>query len=168
MVRTERTKRQRPCEREADHIGLPAHGSFLSNPIPRRSSTLHTLPLIRRAHQISGTDVSSPTTSNPFLPGTRVNDVPPPTTSQIPKGHRAFPAPLHFSLPRFPPLEILGRIFPDQLKLEQLTDARQPLYTSFSPGQKQRLRFFEAHILRVLPTAARLRRMRNEDESDGD
>jgi hypothetical protein len=36
-----------------------------------------------------------------------------------------------------------------------------------SPEQKQRLRFFAAHIPRLLPTTVRLR-MRNEDESDGD
>ena len=54
-------------------------------------------------------------------------------------------------------------------ELKQLAAAWQPLYASLSPEQKQRLRFFAVHILRMLPStveqAVELRRMQ-EEESD--
>ena len=53
-------------------------------------------------------------------------------------------------------------------ELKQLADAWQPLYSSLSPDQKQRLRVFAVHILRMIPRAVELRRMQNEDESDED
>jgi hypothetical protein len=53
-------------------------------------------------------------------------------------------------------------------ELKQLADAWQPLYSSLSSDQKQRLRLFAVHILRVVPRAAELRRMQIEDESDED
>src|SRR6516165_4914579 len=37
-------------------------------------------------------------------------------------------------------------------ELKQLAAAWQPLYASLSPEQKQRLRFFAVHILRMLPS----------------
>jgi len=56
-------------------------------------------------------------------------------------------------------------------ELKQLAAAWQPLYASLSPEQKQRLRFFAVHILRMLPSAVEqaveLRRMQQE-ESDED
>jgi LTXXQ motif family protein len=51
-------------------------------------------------------------------------------------------------------------------ELKQLADAWQPLYASLSPEQKQRLRFFAVTVLRVLPNAAELRRMQNEDSDE--
>jgi len=53
-------------------------------------------------------------------------------------------------------------------ELKQLADAWQPLYSSLSPDQKQRLRVYAVHILRMVPRAIELRRMQNEDESDED
>ena len=53
-------------------------------------------------------------------------------------------------------------------ELKQLADAWQPLSSSLTPEQKQRLRFFAVNILRLVPRAADLRRMQNEDESDED
>jgi len=53
-------------------------------------------------------------------------------------------------------------------ELKQLADAWQPLYSSLSPDQKQRLRVFAVHILRMVPRAIDLRRMQNEDEDDED
>ena len=53
-------------------------------------------------------------------------------------------------------------------ELKQLADAWQPLYSSLSPDQKQRLRVFAVHILRMVPKAIELRRMQNEDEGDED
>jgi zinc resistance-associated protein len=53
-------------------------------------------------------------------------------------------------------------------ELKQLADAWQPLYSILSPDQKQRLRVYAVHILRVEPRAIELRRMQNEDESDED
>jgi hypothetical protein len=100
-----------------------------SFPTPSRDAhrpCTHSLCPVEHAKFPPLTSPVQPFTSNPLLPGTRVNDVPPSTAPQILIG-RAFPAPLHFPLPRFPPLQIFGRIFPDQLKLKQL--ARQPLYT---------------------------------------
>ena len=56
-------------------------------------------------------------------------------------------------------------------ELKQLAAAWQPLYASLSPEQKQRLRFFAVHVLRMLPSAVEqaveLRRMQQE-ESDED
>ena len=55
-------------------------------------------------------------------------------------------------------------------ELKQLAAAWQPLYASLSSEQKQRLRFFAVHILRVLPTAVKeaveLRRMQEEDSDE--
>jgi zinc resistance-associated protein len=53
-------------------------------------------------------------------------------------------------------------------ELKQLADAWQPLSATLTPEQKQRLRFFAAHILRLVPRAVDVRRMQNEDESDED
>src|SRR6516164_5615126 len=53
-------------------------------------------------------------------------------------------------------------------ELKQLADAWQPLYSSLSPDQKQRLRVFAVHVLRMVPRAVELRRMQNEDEGDED
>jgi hypothetical protein len=53
-------------------------------------------------------------------------------------------------------------------ELKQLADAWQPLYSSLSPDQKQRLRVYAVHVLRMVPRAIELRRMQNEDESDED
>jgi hypothetical protein len=53
-------------------------------------------------------------------------------------------------------------------ELKQLADAWQPLYSTLSPDQKQRLRVYAVHILRIVPRAIELRRMQNEDESDED
>jgi hypothetical protein len=53
-------------------------------------------------------------------------------------------------------------------ELKQLADAWQPLYSTLSPDQKQRLRVYAVHILRMVPRAIELRRMQNEDESDED
>ena len=51
-------------------------------------------------------------------------------------------------------------------ELKQLADAWQPLYASLSPEQKQRLRLFAVTVLRVLPNAAELRRMQDEDSDE--
>ena len=51
-------------------------------------------------------------------------------------------------------------------ELKQLADAWQPLYLSLSPEQKQRLRLFAVTVLRVLPNAAELRRMQDEDSDE--
>jgi len=53
-------------------------------------------------------------------------------------------------------------------ELKQLADAWQPLSATLSPDQKQRLRVYAVHILRMVPRAIELRRMQNEDESDED
>ena len=53
-------------------------------------------------------------------------------------------------------------------ELKQLADAWQPLSTTLTPEQKQRLRFFAVNILRLVPRAVDARRMQNEDESDED
>ena len=53
-------------------------------------------------------------------------------------------------------------------ELKQLADAWQPLSATLTPEQKQRLRFFAANILRLVPTAVDVRRMQNEDESGED
>jgi zinc resistance-associated protein len=53
-------------------------------------------------------------------------------------------------------------------ELKQLADAWQPLSATLTPEQKQRLRFFAANILRLVPRAVDVRRMQNEDESDED
>src|SRR6516225_6169164 len=53
-------------------------------------------------------------------------------------------------------------------ELKQLADAWQPLSATLTPEQKQRLRFFAANILRLVPRAIDLRRMQNEDEGDED
>ena len=53
-------------------------------------------------------------------------------------------------------------------ELKQLADAWQPLYSTLSSDQKQRLRVYAIHILRMVPKAIELRRMQNEDESDED
>jgi hypothetical protein len=51
-------------------------------------------------------------------------------------------------------------------ELKQLADAWQPLYASLNPDQKQRLRVFAVHILRMVPRATELRRRQNEDDED--
>ena len=53
-------------------------------------------------------------------------------------------------------------------ELKQLADAWQPLYATLTPDQKQRLRVFAVHVLRMVPKAIELRRMQNEDEGDED
>ena len=53
-------------------------------------------------------------------------------------------------------------------ELKQLADAWQPLSATLTPEQKQRLRFFAANILRLVPRAVDVRRMQNEDKSDED
>ena len=53
-------------------------------------------------------------------------------------------------------------------ELKQLADAWQPLYSTLSSDQKQRLRVYAVHVLRMVPKAIELRRMQNEDESDED
>jgi hypothetical protein len=53
-------------------------------------------------------------------------------------------------------------------ELKQLADAWQPLYSTLSSDQKQRLRVYAVHVLRMVPRAIELRRMQNEDESDED
>ena len=71
------------------------------------------------------------------------------------------------------PIEFLNRradaLAQRSAELKQLAAAWQPLYASLSPEQKQRLRFFAVHILRMLPStveqAVELRRMQ-EEESD--
>jgi len=51
-------------------------------------------------------------------------------------------------------------------ELKQFADAWQPLYASLSDEQKQRLRFFSVHILRMVPRPADLRRMQNEEDDE--
>jgi hypothetical protein len=52
-------------------------------------------------------------------------------------------------------------------ELKQLADAHgSRFYASRSLEQKQRLRFFAVTVLRVLPNAAELRRMQNEDSDE--
>ena len=53
-------------------------------------------------------------------------------------------------------------------ELKQLADAWQPLYSTLSSDQKQRLRVYAVHVLRMVPRAVELRRMQNEDEGDED
>ena len=53
-------------------------------------------------------------------------------------------------------------------ELKQLADAWQPLAATLTPEQKQRLRFFAANILRLVPRAIDVRRAQTEDESDED
>jgi len=53
-------------------------------------------------------------------------------------------------------------------ELKQLADAWQPLSATLTPEQKQRLRFFAANILRLVPRAVDVRRMQDEDVSDED
>ena len=53
-------------------------------------------------------------------------------------------------------------------ELKQLADAWQPLSATLSSDQKQRLRVYAVHVLRMVPKAIELRRMQNEDESDED
>ena len=53
-------------------------------------------------------------------------------------------------------------------ELKQLADAWQPLSATLTPEQKQRLRFFAANILRLVPRAVDVRRMQDEDGSDED
>ena len=53
-------------------------------------------------------------------------------------------------------------------ELKQLADAWQPLYSTLSSDQKQRLRVYAVHVLRMVPKAIELRRMQNEDEGDED
>ena len=53
-------------------------------------------------------------------------------------------------------------------ELNQLADAWQPLAATLTPEQKQRLRFFAANILRLVPRAIDVRRAQTEDESDDD
>ena len=53
-------------------------------------------------------------------------------------------------------------------ELKQLADAWQPLSATLTPEQKQRLRFFAANILRLVPRAVDVRRGQNEDEGDED
>ena len=53
-------------------------------------------------------------------------------------------------------------------ELKQLADAWQPLSATLSSDQKQRLRVYAVHVLRMVPRAIELRRMQNEDESDED
>ena len=52
-------------------------------------------------------------------------------------------------------------------ELKQLADAWQPLSATLTPEQKQRLRFFAANILRLVPRAVDVRRI-EEEESDED
>jgi hypothetical protein len=51
-------------------------------------------------------------------------------------------------------------------ELKQLADSWQPLYASLNTDQKQRLRVFAVHILRMVPRAIELRRRQNEDDED--
>jgi hypothetical protein len=51
-------------------------------------------------------------------------------------------------------------------ELKQLADAWQPLSATLTPEQKQRLRFFAANILRLVPRAVDVRRIQDEDGSD--
>ena len=53
-------------------------------------------------------------------------------------------------------------------ELKQLADAWQPLAGTLTPEQKQRLRFFAANILRLVPRAIEARRAETEDEGDED
>ena len=53
-------------------------------------------------------------------------------------------------------------------ELKQLADAWQPLAGTLTPEQKQRLRFFAANILRLVPRAIDARRAETEDEGDED
>jgi zinc resistance-associated protein len=53
-------------------------------------------------------------------------------------------------------------------ELKQLADAWQPLSATLTPEQKQRLRFFAANILRLVPRAVDVHRMQDEDGSDED
>ena len=53
-------------------------------------------------------------------------------------------------------------------ELKQLADAWQPLAGTLTPEQKQRLRFFAANILRLVPRAIEARRAEIEDEGDED
>ena len=53
-------------------------------------------------------------------------------------------------------------------ELKQLADAWQPLAGTLTPEQKQRLRFFAANVLRLVPRAVELRRAETEDEGDED
>jgi hypothetical protein len=53
-------------------------------------------------------------------------------------------------------------------ELKQLADAWQPLAATLTPERKQRLRFFAANILRLVPRAVDVRRMQDEDGSDED
>ena len=53
-------------------------------------------------------------------------------------------------------------------ELKQLADAWQPLAATLTPEQKQRLRFFAANILRLVPRAVELRRIETAEDGDED
>ena len=53
-------------------------------------------------------------------------------------------------------------------ELKQLAEAWQPLAGTLTPEQKQRLRFFAANILRLVPRAVDLRRIEMAEDGDED